>query len=42
LKIDEEIVVGLEMNFSFENIEVNEIWIVCFGLSGLRVYNWQQ
>lgn len=40
--IDNEIIMTLEMNFTFEQVRVNEMWIVCFGSQGLRVYNWQQ
>jgi hypothetical protein len=42
LKIGDEIVLNLEMNFTFEQVKVNDLWIVCFGTQGLRVYNWQQ
>ena len=42
LKVDSEIVMSLEMNFSFEQVKVNDMWIVCFGLQGLRIYNWLQ
>ncbi len=32
----------LEMNFTYEKVEKNELWIVCYGSQGLRTYNWQQ
>jgi len=33
---------NLEMNFSFEHVQLNDMWIVCYGQQGLRVYNWLQ
>jgi hypothetical protein len=31
----------LEINFYYNHVEVNDIWIACFGTKGLRIYNWQ-
>lgn len=42
LTISNEVVLNLEMNFTFEQVRVNDLWIVCFGSQGLRTYNWQQ
>jgi hypothetical protein len=42
LKINGEVVTTLEMNFSFEKVKLNDMWIVCYGQKGIKVYNWLQ
>ena len=42
LKVGNEVIMSLEMNFSFEQVKLNDMWIVCFGRQGIRIYNWLQ
>lgn len=39
--IGKEFIMDLDFKFNFEHTEINELWIACFGIKGLKIFNWQ-
>ena len=41
LRIGNEFLMDIEINFQFQKFECNQLWIACFGVKGLKIYDWQ-
>jgi hypothetical protein len=41
LFIGSELLMELQVHFEYSHTATNEIWVACFGCSGIKVYSWQ-